>query len=789
MLKINDFSQNKNPLNLLWKIVICFFFTLILFMHDAEASIFDKYIPSTGDYSVSYLKVLFGETKGPGILDMGQKGNDSLFAVLVRTANTFFLKIAIFVLIYQIIAITLDSARSGRFLGEKGSYWLPLRAVVGSGLLIQVGNYCLGQIIVMYIICLGIGLGNTVYTAIVNFGPGSTTTSSTSSTPISVVKVEYLKPLVDGALCVALLREKSGGDRVFTVGFDDITSQLYFGGSKLNPCIRTESIQSSQPELIANKVVPDSETQSLNRRLASLYTDLSEDLIVLFSKYVHEDLLKHANDPWNNNLTPLRRDIRIVISNFQDEMLTYQKNLCQTTFYRKNDQGFCSVGSVDEKLKFGWLGAGMYFRSYLKSTDGQRTKYPIPRPLNTIGGVQPNNQLGDSLIAQNTEVTYVKYYNEGSSCLTNHLVKEILNNLAGKSTAYTNCNGETVGVSNNSNNAQKNVVNPNDALTAFNAAAKFNDSIIQRYAEWFSSNSGQSIFQAYSSDKAKWLDPFDAVVNKGGETMRSEAASYLGLTIPIVLFHLVAHILGGTGPVGHVWDVISTILMAILTINFTIYYTLGSMAAITLPLVPMIIYLIAGIGWFVQVIFSVVSAPIVAIGIIWPDKNEGFMGKSVPAVMMYLNLLLRPALMVVGLFTGVILCAIGFYLIIAMFALATQNGILQNRWADAFAQLVYGSAFFSLMIAVAQKTFSMITLLPDRVLTWIGGSASSWSFTQDTRTILSSAKEGADKGAKEAIRLNKSSTEAAIEVGKSGGDYAKAIIDEIVDEGMDSAGT
>ena len=80
----------------------------------------------------------------------------------------------------------------------------------------------------------------------------------------------------------------------------------------------------------------------------------------------------------------------------------------------------------------------------------------------------------------------------------------------------------------------------------------------------------------------------------------------------------------------------------------------GGLLAVYLPLLPFIYFLFGVLSWFVAVIESMVAAPIVALGIIHPEGHD-FWGKAEPAVMLMLNVFLRPSLMLFGLVAGLFL--------------------------------------------------------------------------------------------------------------------------------------
>lgn len=221
---------------------------------------------------------------------------------------------------------------------------------------------------------------------------------------------------------------------------------------------------------------------------------------------------------------------------------------------------------------------------------------------------------------------------------------------------------------------------------------------------------------------------------------------------------------------------------------------IGFITAYYIPFLPYMIFTFGSIAWLMAVIEAMVAAPIVALGVTHPEGHEAF-GKGEQAIMIILNVFLRPAMMIIGYIAAIALSYVSVWIINAGFANAaafiqgTATGLqwnysaqnnLQNSssWAqdmknagqaagqafqgntassggaagqaaaNAAAQAaannfssmstgysgwagIYGF-FFAVLIyttmylIVVQKAFTLITILPDRVLRWIGGQPESY---------------------------------------------------------------
>lgn len=207
--------------------------------------------------------------------------------------------------------------------------------------------------------------------------------------------------------------------------------------------------------------------------------------------------------------------------------------------------------------------------------------------------------------------------------------------------------------------------------------------------------------------------------------------------------------------------------------------SLGFVTAYYIPFLPYMIFTFGSIAWLMAVIEAMVAAPIVALGVTHPEGHDAF-GKGEQAIMILMNVFLRPSMMIIGYISAIALSYVSVWIINAGFANAaafiqgTATGI---QWsysassaqsaADAASNMssmtsgysgwagIYGF-FFSVLIyttmylIVVQKAFTLITYLPDKVLRWIGGQpegigeqASQWG-----EEAKKSVGEAGDKTAK-----------------------------------------
>lgn len=178
--------------------------------------------------------------------------------------------------------------------------------------------------------------------------------------------------------------------------------------------------------------------------------------------------------------------------------------------------------------------------------------------------------------------------------------------------------------------------------------------------------------------------------------------------------------------------------------------SVGFTTAYYIPLLPYIIFLFGSLGWLISVIEAMVAAPIVALGVTHPEGHEAF-GKGEAAIMILVNVFLRPAMMIIGYIAAIALSYVGVWILNAGYDQAV--GFMQTNQANSSAVQLFGSnpvqsgtgiggvsytdwagiyAFFfsiltytTLYLVIIQKAFTLISYLPDKVLRWIGGTPES----------------------------------------------------------------
>jgi conjugal transfer/type IV secretion protein DotA/TraY len=159
----------------------------------------------------------------------------------------------------------------------------------------------------------------------------------------------------------------------------------------------------------------------------------------------------------------------------------------------------------------------------------------------------------------------------------------------------------------------------------------------------------------------------------------------------------------------------------------------GVMLAFWLPILPLIRVVFGVVTWMIAIFEAVVMVPIAALAHL-TTEGEGIAGGAKGVWVIWLNILLRPALMVIG-YVGAI---IAFNTFVTYF-----NQVYWGHWMESVGTLqaflgciVYTVLGVGIYYMVANSLFKMIDLVPSAVSKYLGGHADH-SFDQDASGFVS----------------------------------------------------
>lgn len=191
----------------------------------------------------------------------------------------------------------------------------------------------------------------------------------------------------------------------------------------------------------------------------------------------------------------------------------------------------------------------------------------------------------------------------------------------------------------------------------------------------------------------------------------------------------------------------------------------GIIMTLYLPLVPYLVFTFTALGWLMLVIETLVAAPIVALGITTPAQDA--LGRAAPAAMLITNVFLRPSLMLVGFVAAAQLLIASFKMINFSF-IGSLEAAMGN--IGIFGSIVIVVLYVGVMTTVINQVFSLIYILPDKVIRWIGGHAEASAVER----AMGEAHRGVESGAKTSGEVVKYGASAVESLAKSSEKKVKA---------------
>ncbi len=178
---------------------------------------------------------------------------------------------------------------------------------------------------------------------------------------------------------------------------------------------------------------------------------------------------------------------------------------------------------------------------------------------------------------------------------------------------------------------------------------------------------------------------------------------------------------------------------------FMIALANAGMLSIYVPMIPLMIYLFAALGWMITVLEAIIAGPLIAIGITHPQGHD-LLGKSEQAMMMLISVFLRPALITIGFFASILFVRIAFDIF-----LGTITHFLFTAMTAYSVNMVIGMTFLTVYtivsIGVVEVAFSLINVIPERVMHWIGVQGMAQDHSRQTMQMAQSSSRGVGESA------------------------------------------
>ena len=180
-------------------------------------------------------------------------------------------------------------------------------------------------------------------------------------------------------------------------------------------------------------------------------------------------------------------------------------------------------------------------------------------------------------------------------------------------------------------------------------------------------------------------------------------------------------IIAGDNTVGNIAGGIASIAFAIATIGLFA----GVMLAYVLPIMPFVYFSFAVMGWILEIFEAIVAMPLWALAHLRID-GEGMPGDAaLQGYQLLLMIIIRPALIVMGLIGGYVIFGAAMYYFTTLFnsAVSITRDELVGGETRFMGVMVYTVIYVFLAYNIALMCFKMIDDVPKGMLRWMGSSA------------------------------------------------------------------
>lgn len=676
----------------------------------SAASIFD--IPLQ-DQSMLFLSMIFGS-----VGDVLPGGNTSLLKGAIIDFNYAVLVLGGIIIIYSLVISTVNTAHHGEALGKEwNSVWIPMRAALGFALLLPVNppdDYALIQVLAMWVVREGVGAADFLWSnGIDRIGSGQATvspfTGGISGGSGSQGVYTQAQKIYVSQVCARQASSLLGKNVQYS---DRIENKEVFGIEGVGPadiCGSVEYEPITDPS-------GDSEAEATNRAITELWQ--STDRIA-------EKFLNYYNQ--NPQLTEsqvntLQRDLQAAAMDYTGAVAQINSQATAGSSLKQHKYS----DALDQAKERGWIYAGSYYITLTKVTGDAIDR--VVRGPSTSG---MNQQKLTSLLGDQSD-------------------------------SFNNAVGVAKG---NSTPSDVKIESPEDVGTFFQ------NNLFNVITQTFARVVGEVYQFAITGTGA---NPIMAIAGFGRFLAAICVVAWVAFVAAMVALALVLYGASGSilintfggGGMGYALTTGLNLITAPLQVAIGSLFLQGLIMGYYIPMIPFIVFTVSAVGWLMLVIEAMVAAPILAIGILHPEGQHTVWGRGEPGIMLLASLFLRPSLMIVGFFASIVMS----YVVIVFINIGFMPVLLQNIGSTggssaggpvigAVSGVVTGavslvmSPFGLIMMLViytmllmigVNKCFSLIHVVPDRLMRWIGHTG---EMPQSAEQELAQLKGGAEAGA------------------------------------------
>lgn len=754
------------------------------------------------DVSLVYLKKIFGSMGGllPG------DGSITMFSSMFGTFNAIILAVGALVIVYMTVVGVMATAHEGEFMGKKwNNIWIPIRTVLGVAVLVPTASgYSSLQYVVMWIVIQGVAAADTVWSTTLTARAILNTPYGDVSLPDTGVQ-SSLSNIFKGLVCDATSRLTyanpsglskggyfcSGGKNCGApTAFNTTATSMQMGPNGVCGTMTYCNIATDCPAGKENSMKclacqsQLSALESIIPALSAIAQQLAD------TDYMYRDFTYHSsNQPDNPNWKPVYDYCEA--KNIPKEQccvpnVTGQAQTCQgNTPFPSVDTGDSAVpyqSASDQAVsEIYWpyalssslsvAGSSSDFMSTIKDQYMGELTAGYSKYIQIAA--QSGNSYGDAKISiMGVEIPAGLLFQQADSWgwafggVFYYMIATEGGGPSGLQDAVPALDASLTAIQSNLMDFRTNVSAADALVSTASDAASANAGSAQ--AASFKMNITKGMAKPMKILLTPIQEAFNAINKVLSTVLKATGGPLTGLALLgqvlmltgaalYAIIFIATAVLGGVSlinvyAVGTGMDSPIYGFVMLMTIMFTplVYLICGWMigfgiiCAVYIPLIPYIVFTFGVIGWMIAVIEAMVAAPLVALGILSPSGQHELMGKAEPAIMMMLNIFLRPSLMLFGLIAAMLLAVVVVELIFNSFFVVIMFVSGGVGLANPIVLVAFISVLIILIMSALNKCFTMIHLIPSQVMQWIGGHHVPGGH-DDTANVLGEAKGGVQK--------------------------------------------
>lgn len=701
--------------------------------YQRAADSFDMAVPPTGTAQGDYAIMLLDKVMRAGAAGKGVPLQNALRDVMV-VYNSAMLIIASVIVFWLILSIVVDTARTGTVGGQRHNMvWAPIRIVFALGLLIPLGSagFSSGQFMVMKLAEWGSNLGTNAWVAYVG---GIVEGEQLVADYVPESATAYVKDLARIMVCSAAMNGQyiaSGTDeRMISIQRPTEMPNTYVrewrapngdscGSMTLEHGLAYSEIATGSDGV--SMAIQQFKTQMRAKYVATLLSAEPEvrkfacDFVATQAPYqVNErsmsDLAATPECMGKKNAL-LINPYDIKVDRLRDIVATVGAQIA--TDYNSGIAGLrngkTGAALTDEMKMRGWAGMGAWYHriSQLNAAAAALTEAPV-----TVSG---GNLYGmSSFHAADHARSVIKDFDGwwGASTLT--APAATIDPKSGKpsttalqpATKQTGSEAILAGIMN---------AEPRNALNALVDATGITTTWVASLA---AITGGANEKDVYPLAMLAWV----------GDNLAFTGVAINGIMLGLHAFMSLGSVqVFGVGinltPLSnsYAFEVIPKIGMALIIA--------GMMLKFYIPLIPFVRVIFAVLTWIISVFEAVMLVPVAALAHL-TTEGEGLAGQAKTAWILWLNILLRPVLTVIG-FVGALLIFnawVAFFSDNFLHSLAV--GLPTKGFMGLLTCLSLAVVYVFVMYTAANTVFKLLDLIPNALMRWMGGQADT-SFDND----------------------------------------------------------